>query len=1211
MFRSNLSLRRRPASLTLILLVALFAQLLPMIGGAIVQSPQRAAAATDVGYQGPSMSGASAATGQKPQSKLWFNDGSWWGVLWSTSQDAFTIWRFNWDANSWTDTGIVVDTRNRTSADALWTGSRLFIGSAVKENVSSSDMSARILRYSYSSSSKTYTLDSGFPVTVANTDIEALIIDQDGIGRLWATWTQANGSGGRQVMLTRSNIGGTSFITPFVLPVANAANLDVDDISTLVAYDTDKVGVLWSNQATAAVYWASHDDAAADGAWSVQPALSGPGYADDHLNIKSLQSDASGRVFAAVKTSLNDINPSTSQQPLILLLVLDGPGSWQRYTFSRVVDNQTRPIVLVSPQNRQLFMFAAGPCCSGGVVYYKQTSLDSPSFATGQGDPFISLSTNTTINNPTSTKQPLTLESGALVIAGDDRTHNYVFNKIAFSQEPTAPDTTITGGPSGTVSSTSATFSFSATDPAATFDCALDGAAFAACTSPNAYANLSEAAHTFQVRASNAVGTDATPASRTWTVDVTPPDTLIDSSPSDGATGPATFSFHATEASATFACSLDGGAATSCTSPTTYSSLSAAAHSFAVTATDLAGNVDPSAATASWTQSTPSALFSDDFESGTLDNWDVTTAVGGIATVVAGYGTNGTNIAALSETSTTKSVAYARRTFPTALTTVTVSGDFNIVSEGALRGNVPLFRFFDAAGSRTIVLYRQNQFSDRVYVTYGGSTFLTSGTVALNTWVDIEIRVVVNGAGASSVQVLLNGTSIHDSSTASLTNAIKTIQIGNDTQKQAFSLRADNIVVADGSAGGSPPPTAPETTITSAPAATTSSSSASFSFASSISGSSFECALDGAAFAVCTSPQSYSSLADGSHTFQVRATAAGVTDPTPAGDVWVVDTTPPTVLSTVPVANATDVAVNSTVTATFSEPMDPATISASTFSLTPTGGSAIAASFAYDGATRTARLTPSTTLAAATTYSALIASGSSGVHDVAGNGMALDSAWTFTTSSAPPPPTGTITRESTATTVNATATSTVLVNAPVGVVAGDVLVSCLSLNGGGVSLSGIPAGWEPIASVTSIANPRVFGYYKVAGVSEPANYTWTLASSVANSAGIARYSGVDAAQPFAGTASSATGASSTTATLPGVTTSVANAQLIGCMAANSSSASLLITAPAGMSEAWNLAGKRQELADHALAVAGDSGTRSWTFSGAREWAGWLVALRPG
>jgi hypothetical protein len=65
---------------------------------------------------------------------------------------------------------------------------------------------------------------------------------------------------------------------------------------------------------------------------------------------------------------------------------------------------------------------------------------------------------------------------------------------------------------------------------------------------------------------------------------------------------------------------------------------------------------------------------------------------------------------------------------------------------------------------------------------------------------------------------------------------------------------------------------------------------ADFVFSSSETGSSFECRLDAAAWASCTSPKSYSSLAAGNHTFDVRATdAVGNTDPTPAMRTWTIE----------------------------------------------------------------------------------------------------------------------------------------------------------------------------------------------------------------------------------------------------------------------------------------------------------------------------------
>ena len=87
--------------------------------------------------------------------------------------------------------------------------------------------------------------------------------------------------------------------------------------------------------------------------------------------------------------------------------------------------------------------------------------------------------------------------------------------------------------------------------------------------------------------------------------------------------------------------------------------------------------------------------------------------------------------------------------------------------------------------------------------------------------------------------------------------------------------------------------TPPSTTIDSGPTGVVSSTGATFTF-SSEAGAAFECELDGGGFAACTSPKTYSGLAEGAHTFHVRARdAAGNADPTPAIRSWTVDTVAP------------------------------------------------------------------------------------------------------------------------------------------------------------------------------------------------------------------------------------------------------------------------------------------------------------------------------
>jgi hypothetical protein len=148
-------------------------------------------------------------------------------------------------------------------------------------------------------------------------------------------------------------------------------------------------------------------------------------------------------------------------------------------------------------------------------------------------------------------------------------------------------------------------------------------------------------------------------------------------------------------------------------------------------------------------------------------------------------------------------------------------------------------------------------------------------------------------------------------------------------------------------------------------------------------------------------------LAGTPYTARVRG---GTTDPRvkdlagnalAADRVWSfsVETTAPTVSSTSPTNGATGVSRTASITVTFNEAVDPATVSGSTFELRDAGGALVSAVVTLNSTGRTATLNPTPTLATLSTYSVLVRGGASAprVTDLAGNALAADRSWTFTT----------------------------------------------------------------------------------------------------------------------------------------------------------------------------------------------------------------------
>ena len=113
------------------------------------------------------------------------------------------------------------------------------------------------------------------------------------------------------------------------------------------------------------------------------------------------------------------------------------------------------------------------------------------------------------------------------------------------------------------------------------------------------------------------------------------------------------------------------------------------------------------------------------------------------------------------------------------------------------------------------------------------------------------------------------------------------------------------------------------------------------------------------------------------------------------------DTTPPTIVTVTPPANASGVRTNIQVTATFSEPINSSTITTTSFQLRNPSGTAVAATVTYDPGSRTATLTPSAALGNSVVYTAVV---KAGVKDGAGNATPSDYSWSFTTAAPPPPP---------------------------------------------------------------------------------------------------------------------------------------------------------------------------------------------------------------
>src|SRR6476660_2845907 len=425
---------------------------------------------------------------------------------------------------------------------------------------------------------------------------------------------------------------------------------------------------------------------------------------------------------------------------------------------------------------------------------------------------------------------------------------------------PPAP--TITAQPANPSNDSSPAFQFTDTEGGVSFRCKLDSGGFAACASPAAYTGQADGSHTFTVEAADAAGNIAS-TSHSWAIDtVVPTITLGTKPPSSSSDATPTFAFSANEATpGGFECKLDNGTFAACTSPTTLGPTLDGSHPFTVRATDAAGNTGQASYT--WTIDTVAPTV-------TLGTKPPNPSNDPTPTFSFSAGEASTFQCQLA------AAAFAPCTSPTTLgSTADGSHTYTFKATDAAGNTGPVTSYVwtidTVAPTVTLSIKPPNPTND----TTPDFAFSANETVPAGFQCQLDAAAFAACTSPKALATTADG---------SHTVTVKATDGAGNTGQTSYTWTIDTAV--------------PQITLGTKPTNPTSDTTPDFAFSASetlLGG--FQCQLDGAAFAACTSPKTFPATADGSHTFTVKAIdTAG--NPGQTSYTWTIDTDPPTITLT-------------------------------------------------------------------------------------------------------------------------------------------------------------------------------------------------------------------------------------------------------------------------------------------------------------------------
>ncbi len=301
-------------------------------------------------------------TGEKPQSKVWTYDGSWFAVFPTTTAGASSAGTWVWRlvGTTWTEV-LKLSTRTDTQADVLAEGTVVHI--LLWANNNSQLSSIEYVGGTYQLWA-TRTTPADLPLVNKN---ETATLALDSTGEMWVASKVSNSIG--EIVVYHSALPYDTWDGPIVLePNANS-----DDIDVITTLPNGSVGVFWSNQNTKRFGFRYHVDGAPATTWSVDEVPASQyayrdvnnGMADDHMNV-AVASDST--LYVAVKTSID-----TSGYPKMALLVRRPDGTWD--DLYPVDETGTRPLVLLDENTNSLTYIYTSTEGNNPIVYQQSSTL--------------------------------------------------------------------------------------------------------------------------------------------------------------------------------------------------------------------------------------------------------------------------------------------------------------------------------------------------------------------------------------------------------------------------------------------------------------------------------------------------------------------------------------------------------------------------------------------------------------------------------------------------------------------------------------------------------------------------------------------------------------------------------------------------------------------------------------------------------------------